>query len=152
MQLMLSKCSPSGGPPQPNAGHRACAALEQSGRLALTITQNIDALHQAAGSTHVIEAHGGVHSTRCLECDATTPMRDTLERVERGEAEPTCEECGGLLKPDVVFFGEPLPFEKMLQAQDCVARCDALIAVGSTLSVSPVNQLVRRARVPFVSS
>ena len=146
MQRDLQSCGPGGGAPRPNRGHEACAALEHTGRLRLLITQNVDGLHQAAGSTRVIEAHGGVHSVRCLGCNAVAPIGPTLERVAAGEADPHCAACGGILKPDAIFFGQPLPQEELRSAREAVETADLVVCVGSTLSVIPVNGLVPLAR------
>ena len=93
---------------EPNAGHRALVDLERTGRLLALITQNIDGLHQAAGSTDVLELHGTIHLAKCLSCDRRTPMQDQLDRVRAGEADPACAECGGIQKAATVSFGEHL--------------------------------------------
>ena len=145
-QLEWDASGPNGRPPQPNMGHIACAELEQTGRLLCTVTQNIDALHEMAGSQKVITAHGSLSHVVCMRCGVRSPMSDALKRVAAGEADPPCLKCGGILKPDVVFFGEHLSEEKLLEAEAHVDRSDALVAIGSSLAVAPVNQLVPRAK------
>ena len=95
---------------QPNAGHQAIVALEQRGKLHALITQNIDGLHQKAGSSpeRVIEVHGSMHSVLCMSCDRRGPMLPVLERLRAGEADPACTGCGGILKSATILFGEGL--------------------------------------------
>lgn len=145
--------------PQPNAGHRAIAALSKTGRLSMVVTQNIDGLHQASGipDHQIVEVHGGTTQTCCLTCGDKVPMRHVLARVQAGDEDPRCEasrgmggrDCNGLLKPDVVLFGEQLPFGAIARAGAAVFECDLLIAVGSTLSVHPVAGLVPKAKAAF---
>jgi NAD-dependent deacetylase len=122
---------------QPNAGHRAVAALEESGRVTAVVTQNIDGLHQAAGSRNVIELHGTTREAGCLSCGRRMPMSVALERVREGELDPTCESCGGLLKAATISFGQALIEADMDRAMDFAGACDMCLAVGSTLSVWP---------------
>ena len=149
MQVAFADEGAGGEPPQPNAGHHACAVLESTGRLRALVTQNIDGLHQATGMRDdvIIEAHGGVSHVVCLGCKARTPTLATLERVRRGDHDPKCHACGGLLKPDVVFFGEALPHAALARAAAAVRECDALVAIGSTLSVAPINTLPMAAKL-----
>lgn len=123
----------------PNDGHFAITALWEAGRLAACVTQNIDGLHQRAGlpDETVIELHGNVHTTRCLRCARRWPTGAVLARVTSGDGDPHCEECGGILKVDVILFGESMPEGVMERAISATLRADAVIAVGSTLSVYP---------------
>lgn len=123
----------------PNDGHRAVKDLWDSGRMIGCVTQNIDGLHAAAGLPEraFVELHGNARSTRCLECDEVTPTTEVVARVDAGDRDPHCPRCGGLLKVDVVFFGEEMPPGAMQRATSMAAACDAVIAVGSTLSVYP---------------
>jgi NAD-dependent deacetylase len=122
---------------QPNAGHRAVAALEESGRVTAVVTQNIDGLHQAAGSRNVIELHGTTREAGCLSCGRRMPMSVALERVREGELDPTCESCGGLLKAATISFGQALVEADVDRAMALAGACDVCLAVGSTLSVWP---------------
>lgn len=128
----------------PNAGHRALVDLERSGRLTCLITQNIDGLHQAAGSDPalVVEVHGTMRETACLACGDRRPMETALERVAAGEDDPTCESCGGILKSATVSFGQSLATEDLERADAAARSCDLLLAVGSTLSVYPIAGVV----------
>jgi NAD-dependent deacetylase len=123
----------------PNTGHVAVAQLWESGRMLGCVTQNIDGLHAAAGlpDTAIVELHGNAHTTSCVTCGSERSSSDVLARVEAGEPDPRCLDCGGILKVDVVFFGEPMPAAEMTRALSMAAVCDAVIAVGSTLAVYP---------------
>jgi NAD-dependent deacetylase len=133
---------------QPNAGHRALAALERAGRLHALITQNIDGLHQKAGSSpeRVIEVHGTVHEYVCMNCDNRGPMPVVLDRVRAGEEDPLCRECGGILKTATISFGQALVPEVIDRAMRAAGEADVLLAVGSTLQVYPVAGAVPRAK------
>ena len=133
---------------EPNAGHRALVDLEQSGRLHGLVTQNIDELHQRAGSSpeRVIEVHGTVWWTRCWSCGDRHPMSSTLERVRAGEEDPACLVCGGILKSDTISFGQSLVPEVIERALRVSEECEVMLAVGSTLSVFPAANCVPRAR------
>ena len=128
---------------QPNGGHRALADLERSGRLRAIITQNIDGLHQAAGTSaeRVIEIHGTVHWVMCLSCDFRTPMRTVLARVEAGEQDPQCLECGGVQKSATISFGQALDPNVLAAAVEAAQSCDAFLAIGSSLTVHPAAGL-----------
>jgi NAD-dependent SIR2 family protein deacetylase len=146
---------------RPNEAHDALASLERRGRIAQLVTQNVDGLHQAAGSQHVIDLHGRIDTVRCLGCEQRS-SRDQLQlELERrnpdfaaldaieapdGDADledvafeafdvPACDGCGGLLKPDVVFFGENVPAERVLRAMAAIEPCDAMLVVGSSLMI-----------------
>ncbi|MDB6100154.1 MAG: NAD-dependent deacetylase [Gammaproteobacteria bacterium] len=149
------------GHAHPNDAHRALARLEQQGRTEVLVTQNVDGLHQSAGSTGVIDLHGRLDQVRCLGCE----RRSDRERLQRrllelnpdwarldartapdGDADlegldfsgfeiPACEDCGGLLKPDVVFFGESVPGERVAAALAAMQRAQAMLVIGSSLMV-----------------
>lgn len=128
----------------PNAGHRALVDLEATGRLACLITQNIDGLHLAAGSDPalVVEVHGTMREVVCLACGDRQPMGVALERVRAGEEDPPCERCGGILKSATISFGQSLVAEDLQRADAAARSCDLLLAVGTTLSVYPVAEVV----------
>lgn len=129
---------------EPNAGHRALVDLERSGRLAFLLTQNIDGLHQKAGSdpARVLELHGTMTDTVCLSCGDRRDMQETLDRVRAGETDPACEECGGILKSATVSFGEPLDTAVLNRARLAAVTCDLMLAVGTSLAVHPAAGLV----------
>ncbi len=132
---------------QPNPAHLALVDLEATGRLHAIVTQNVDGLHQAAGSdpSLVIEVHGSMHWARCWSCDDRLPMLDVLVRVSGGEADPPCDACGGILKSDTISFGQALVPETIERALRVAEECDLLLAVGSSLQVAPVANVVPRA-------
>ena len=155
----------------PNPAHHALARLEESGKVDTLITQNVDGLHAAAGSRKVIDLHGDLSKVRCMECATITERADfqvTLrnENVDfhaeavsiraDGDAEiredsisgfsvPNCESCGGVIKPDVVMFGEGVPRQRVQDGMDAVERADALLVVGSSLMVFSGYRFARRA-------
>ncbi len=133
---------------QPNAGHRALAALERTGRLHALITQNIDGLHQKAGNStqKVIEVHGTVHEYVCMTCDNRGPMAVVLDRVRAGEEDPACLQCRGILKSATISFGQALVPDVIDRAMRAADEADILLAVGSTLQVFPVAGAVPRAK------
>lgn len=146
---------------RPNGAHRALAALESAGRVEQLVTQNVDGLHQAAGSRNVIDLHGRIDAVRCLECGTRVPRADVQAELARrnprfarldarvapdGDADledaafaefdvPPCHACGGRLKPDVVFFGEGVPKERVVRTTSAIERSDAMLVVGSSLMV-----------------
>ncbi|MGW2033292.1 SIR2 family NAD-dependent protein deacylase [Streptomyces sp. NPDC001811] len=128
---------------RPNAAHRAVAELERSGVPVRVITQNVDGLHQLAGmpARKVLELHGSARAVVCTGCGARGPMEDALARVEAGEADPACLECGGILKPATVMFGERLDPVVLGQAVAVTKACQVFIAVGSSLQVQPAAGL-----------
>ena len=130
----------------PNAGHRA-GRPRAAGRLLALITQNVDGLHQAAGSSpdRVLEIHGTVHEVECLTCHDRTTMRSALDRVEAGEPDPACLVCGGILKSATVSFGQELDERVMAAAAVAAADCDVFLAVGTSLQVWPVAGLTEIA-------
>jgi NAD-dependent SIR2 family protein deacetylase len=149
------------GRARPNDAHRALAALEQQGRVGLLVTQNVDRLHQAAGSVAVVDLHGRLDTVRCMSCEQCVPrellQQELLARnpdwvdldareAPDGDADlhgldfssfevPSCEVCGGLLKPDVVFYGESVPRERVDIAMRAVREADAMLVVGTSLMV-----------------
>ncbi len=140
---------------RPNAAHRALVDLAAAGLLAACVTQNIDGLHQAAGLSDdlVVELHGTVHRSRCLDCGDDMPTTEVLARVEAGEDDPHCADCGGILKAAVVSFGEMMPRAAMDRAFALADEADGVVAIGSTLSVYPAADVPVRAAargVPYV--
>lgn len=162
----------------PNAGHTALAALERHGVASGVITQNVDGLHIRAGSRRVVELHGTMRRVFCTHCGQVFDRRDLATRVEaenpglrieedvvlgpdgdvrpesiEGFRVPDCSVCGGMLKPDVVFFGEFIPVEKFREAEQLLRSSDALLVAGSSLVVNSGIRLVERARrrrIPIV--
>ncbi|MER6183459.1 Sir2 family NAD-dependent protein deacetylase [Streptomyces sp. NPDC001652] len=128
---------------EPNAAHIAVAELERSGVPVRVITQNVDGLHQLAGmpARKVLELHGSARSFVCTKCHARGPMEDALARVEAGEDDPACRECGGILKSATVMFGERLDPVVLGEAVSITKACQVFIAVGSTLQVQPAAGL-----------
>jgi NAD-dependent deacetylase len=133
---------------EPNAGHRALVVLERRGKLHTLITQNVDGLHQKAGSdpARVVEIHGTMREVVCLACGERAPMERALARVQAGELDPPCRSCGGILKSATISFGQGLVREDLSRAQLAAERCDLLLAVGSTLSVYPIAGVVPVAK------
>ncbi len=126
----------------PNPGHHALARLEELGILKCLITQNVDNLHQKAGSREVVEFHGNMLRAACMRCHATEPIEQVEVRVDNSEGEPPrCAHCGGLVKPDAVFFGEPIPPLALAVSQDQTCKCDVLLVVGTSLQVYPAAQI-----------
>lgn len=132
----------------PNAGHRALVELERRGRLHTLVTQNIDGLHQRAGHSpdRLIEVHGTVHDVVCMRCGWRGPMHPVLERVRAGEEDPPCSECGGILKSATISFGQALVPEVIDRAMETTAQADLFMAVGTSLRVFPVADLVPIAK------
>ncbi|MEF9907062.1 SIR2 family NAD-dependent protein deacylase [Streptomyces sp. P9-A2] len=128
---------------EPNAAHRAIAELERSGVPVRVITQNVDGLHQLAGlpARKVLELHGSARSTVCTKCHARGPMGDALARVEAGEDDPSCLECGGILKSATVMFGERLDPVVLHDALAITKACQVFVAVGTSLQVQPAAGL-----------
>nr|WP_245325036.1 Sir2 family NAD-dependent protein deacetylase [Microbacterium amylolyticum] len=156
---------------QPNAGHTSLARLERTGHTTGVVTQNVDGLHLRAGSNRVVELHGTMRRVLCTECGQVFDRRDIGSRIERenpwitvpenvplgpdGDVAPDadldfripdCTVCGGLLKPEVVFFGEYIPTERFREAEQVVLAADALVIAGSSLVVNSGIRLVERAR------
>ena len=128
---------------EPNGAHLALVELERQGKLLGVVTQNIDGLHLRAGHEHdrVIELHGNAHGVRCLGCDMEATRDLVHARVIAGEEEPPCVDCGGILKPTTVSFGEPMPRRPMVRAELLMRQCDLVLVIGSTLVVYPAAGL-----------
>ena len=132
---------------QPNAGHRALAALEKRGKLHALITQNIDELHQMAGNSpeKVIEVHGTVRKVVCMACGMTAPMQKALDRVRAGETDPPCRDCGGILKSATISFGQSLVPGVIERALRAAGEADMFFAIGTSLQVYPIAGAVELA-------
>jgi NAD-dependent SIR2 family protein deacetylase len=156
---------------QPNDTHRALAALERQGGVGLLVTQNVDRLHQAAGSTNVVDLHGRLDLVRCMGCERRSPREELQQELlarnsewidldarvaPDGDADldgldfsafevPDCPSCGGLLKPDVVFYGESVPRDRVERAMQGVREADAMLVVGSSLMVYSGYRFAREA-------
>jgi len=130
----------------PTPAHVALASLVDAGVLGEVLTQNFDGLHQASGipDDAVAELHGTLHTTSCVRCGHRWPTEDVLAGLD-AHPDPTCSKCGGILKPDVVYFGEQLPPDAMRRAVDAARGCDVFIAIGTTLQVYPVASLAGMA-------
>jgi NAD-dependent deacetylase len=133
---------------EPNAGHRALVNLETQGKLHTLITQNVDGLHQRAGSSPecIVEIHGTMREVACLSCGDRLPMQHALERVEAGEDDPACLGCGGILKSATISFGQAMIAEDLARAERAARSCDLLLAIGTTLGVYPVAGVVPIAK------
>lgn len=131
---------------QPNAAHQAITKLEQAGKLKGVITQNIDGLHQAAGTRNVLELHGTNLEIICLSCKKIEPYTKVETRLKQGEKIPLCKSCGGLLKTNTISFGQALDGDVLKRAFEWARDSDLLIAVGSTLVVEPAASIPRRAK------
>ena len=118
---------------RPNAAHRKLLELEQQDKLRGIVTQNIDGLHKAAGNIRVYEIHGNVHENYCMDCNASYPMETILE----AEGIPRCSDCGGVIKPSVVLYGEALPKYVCIGAIREITNADTLIVAGTSLAVEP---------------
>jgi len=132
---------------EPNPAHDAVAELEKMNKLEAVITQNIDNLHQKAGNSpeKVFELHGNMSWVKCLNCQERYPLEQISRRVENGEEIPECELCGGILKPDVILFGEALPRDVMAEAVNHSRLCDLFIVIGSSLVVYPAAYMPQYA-------
>ncbi len=132
----------------PNAGHHALVELERRGKLHALITQNIDGLHQRAGNSpdRVVEVHGTVHEAVCMVCGRRAPMPVVLDRVRAGEADPGCNQCGGILKSATISFGQALVPSVIARALRAAEEADVLLAVGTSLQVYPVAGMVPAAK------
>ena len=133
---------------KPTDGHLALVDLERQGKLDTLVTQNVDGLHQQAGTSaaRVIEIHGTMREVSCLDCGERAPMERALDRVRAGEEDPPCRSCGGILKSATISFGQGLVEEDLMRAQIAAESCDLLIAIGSTLGVYPIAGVVPIAR------
>ena len=129
--------------PQPNRGHLALLELERQGRLRCLVTQNVDGLHLAAGTTPslLVEIHGHLRGYRCLGCGREGQMEEVLERVRQGELDPSCPACGGILKSTAISFGQPLDGDAIRRAEEAAQDCDLFLAAGTRLEVQPAATL-----------
>ena len=126
---------------QPNAAHHALAELERRGLVDAVVTQNIDLLHERAGSREIVEAHGSIRTSSCSDCGTRYPLAEVLALLESGAGVPRCPRCGSVLKPDVVFFGELRPEAAIDRAFALARSARLLLVVGSALEVHPVAGL-----------
>jgi NAD-dependent deacetylase len=130
---------------EPNAAHKALADLESPSREITIITQNIDLLHQKAGSKNVVEMHGSIQSMSCTQCFKKFESKPFIKEFIESGVIPTCPNCNGILKPDVILFGEQLPQTSWFDAQRAARRCDLMLVAGSSLEVLPVAGLPMQA-------
>ncbi len=132
---------------KPNDAHRALVELEKMGKLRCIITQNVDNLHQRAGSSpeRVIEIHGTAFRVKCLECEAPYDREEIEKRLEAGEEVPRCDACNGLLKPATISFGQAMPEKETLASFEMARSCDLFIVLGSSLVVYPAANLPMEA-------
>jgi NAD-dependent deacetylase len=132
---------------EPNVAHAALVDLERAGLLRAIVTQNIDGLHQRAGSSEasVIEIHGTMREAECLTCGLRTPMPEVLERVDAGEDDPPCLACGGIQKSATISFGQALKPDVLRAAIDAAQSCDLFVAAGTSLTVQPAAGLCLEA-------
>lgn len=132
---------------EPNAGHVALADLEAKGKVHTLVTQNVDGLHQAAGSSpnRIVEIHGTMREVMCMSCGERAPMERALERVRAGEEDPPCRTCGGILKSATISFGQNLVAEDLERSYIAASGADLFLAVGTSLVVYPVADLPRVA-------
>jgi NAD-dependent deacetylase len=127
-----------------NRGHSALVNLESRGKLHTLVTQNVDGLHQDAGSdpARIVEIHGTLREVVCMACDERAPMERALARVRAGEVDPECRSCGGILKSATISFGQGLVADDLARAEQAAQACDLLLAIGSTLAVFPIAGVV----------
>ena len=144
---------------EPNAGHHALVELERRGKLIALITQNVDGLHFKAGTdpSRLIEVHGHSREVVCLSCGERAPMERALARVRAGEEDPPCRTCGGILKAATISFGQSLVEDDLVRADAAARTCDLMLAIGSTLGVYPVANVVplakhRGARIVIINA
>jgi NAD-dependent deacetylase len=130
---------------KPNAAHQALADLEEAGFVKTVVTQNIDALHQKAGSRCVVETHGTMKTLTCTRCYQTFDSEPFFKSFIEAGTIPACDICRGILKPDVILFGEQLPHAAWVQAQRAARQCDLMLVAGSSLEVLPVAGLPMQA-------
>ena len=130
---------------KPNKGHKALTKLQKINKLNGILTQNIDGLHQKAHSKNVVELHGTAYEAICMGCGNIYPITIMIDQVRNGRYGPLCEACNGLLKPNAIFFGEPLRSETLNQADGLIEECDLMIVLGSSLLTYPVAFYPRKA-------
>ncbi|TNF52083.1 sigma factor regulator FecR [bacterium] len=129
----------------PNKAHTALASMEKMGKVTCLITQNIDGLHQDAGSTNVIELHGTNRKALCLTCGKIWPIEDIQEKLEEQGFDPLCDECRGFIKPATISFGQAMPQQEMMKAYACAHQCELFLMIGSSLQVEPAASIPRAA-------
>ena len=127
---------------EPNAAHYALARLEKMGKLSAVVTQNVDGLHQLAGSENVYELHGTIHYNTCMKCGRSFPV----SVIENSDGVPYCDNCGGIIRPNIVLYGESLDVYTWYDAQEAIANADLLIVAGTSLVVEPAASIVSRFR------
>jgi NAD-dependent deacetylase len=129
-------------------GHQALVDMERTGKLRALVTQNIDGLHQAAGSSPdlMIELHGTIHRAKCLACGRETPMQEQLDRVRAAEVDPPCGECGGIQRSATIAFGQALDHNVLERAIKASTSCDLFLAIGTSLQVTPASLLCAMAQ------
>jgi len=134
---------------RPNQGHIAIKRLADGGRMSGVVTQNIDGLHHKSGldDSQVAELHGNVRTSHCVDCGTVWETDQILSRVEAGNLDPDCDVCGGMVKTATVMFGELLPEAEMIKAMEFLAMADAMVVVGSTVSVWPASDVVLRGAI-----
>lgn len=130
---------------KPNKAHLSLAEFEKFGKLNCLITQNIDGLHQDAGSSNVIEIHGTNRKALCVKCGKTWPIEEIHAILETGNLEPRCDACSGFIKPATISFGQAMPEKEMIMAYECASRCDLFLMIGSSLQVEPAASIPREA-------
>jgi len=126
---------------KPNPAHRMLAILEEKGLLKAVITQNIDGLHHKAGSKNVFEIHGHLRTGTCMGCGKKYKMEEIMKKLKEEELPPRCNDCKGVIKPDVVLFGDSLPPEEYGKSLDAARKCDLMLVLGSSLVVAPASGL-----------
>jgi NAD-dependent deacetylase len=131
---------------RPNAGHYALARFEELGKLIGVVTQNIDGLHQEAGSRNVVELHGTSRVVACIRCGKEWPPEEVDAMLEAGDDAPDCDECGAPLKSKTISFGQPMPHEEMARATELSVGSDVYLAIGSSLVVEPAASMPRLAK------
>ena len=123
---------------RPNRGHKALTKLQKMGKLRGVLTQNIDRLHHKAHTKNIVEFHGNAYEAKCMSCGQIYEITTMVNQVMKGQSTPSCEKCSGLLKPNAIFFGEPLESETLQAADEMISKCDLLLVLGSSLVVYPV--------------
>lgn len=128
---------------QPNEGHAAIARVMNGPKGAMLITQNIDGLHQRSGiaDDRIIEIHGNGTRAACLDCETPMSLQESARHIEVRDQAPRCEECGGLVKAQVISFGQPMPQDKMIASVKAAMSCDLFVVIGSSLVVRPASDL-----------
>jgi NAD-dependent deacetylase len=129
---------------EPSAAHVALAVLESRIPDFTVVTQNVDSLHLLAGSRNVLELHGKMREAKCTRCDERRPLDDVLDEIARGASEPIAHACGGMWRPDIVWFGEPLPPDVLERAIDAARRADLMLVVGTSGLVQPAASLATK--------